>query len=141
MKKMKKVLIASMCVAAMGAVIVPVTGTIRSGKAEDTLTWDAIELASDYLRGDTITIPERDLSINGNAYDSVIKLTYPNGVTTAVASGEFNLVQPGQYTLIYEAKDENYKTYKENTGDNLQYLRLGSGFLAMTRKAKVIGKK
>ena len=112
---MKKVLIASMCVAAMGAVIVPVTGTIRSGKAEDTLTWDAIELASDYLRGDTITIPERDLSINGNAYDSVIKLTYPNGVTTAVASGEFNLVQPGQYTLIYEAKDENYKTYKDET--------------------------
>ncbi len=103
MKKMKKFLIASMCVAAMGAVIVPVTGTIRSGKAEDTLNWDEITIATDYNRGDTITIPECDLSVNGTSYDSVIKLKYPGGATTTIESGDFTLSQPGQYTLIYEA--------------------------------------
>ncbi len=113
MKKMKKFLIASMCVAAMGAIAVPVTGSILSGKAVDTLTWDEISIGAEYTRGSTITIPDRDLSINGNSYDSVIKLTYPNGVTTTVQSGDFNLAQPGQYTLSYEAQDEQYVTYKD----------------------------
>lgn len=106
MKKMKKFLIASMCIAAAGAIAAPVTGAILSGKAADTLTWEEIDIEAEYCRDDTIVIPERNLSIGGNTYDAVIKLKYPNGDTKTVQSGEFYLAQAGQYTLIYEAKDD-----------------------------------
>ena len=38
--------------------------------------------------------------------------------------------------IIPKRKSLNYKTYVENTGVSLQYLRLGSGFLNMTLKQK-----
>ena len=113
MKKMKKFLIASMCIAAVGAIAAPVTGAILSGKAADTLTWEEITLATEYRRDDTIVIPERDLSIGGNTYDAIIKLKYPNGDTKIVQSGEFRLAQPGKYTLIYEAKDNKSISYTD----------------------------
>ena len=113
MKKMKKFLIASMCIAAVGVIAAPVTSAIMSGKAADTLTWEDINLETEYCRDDTIVIPERNLSINGNTYDAVIKLKYPNGDTKMVQSGEFRLAQPGQYTLIYEAKDDNSISYTD----------------------------
>ena len=113
MKKMKKFLIASMCIAAAGAIAAPVTGAILSGKAADTLTWGEINLEAEYRRDDTIVIPERNLSIGGNTYEAVIKLKYPNGDTKIVQSGEFYLAQPGQYTLIYEAEDDNSVSYTD----------------------------
>ena len=38
--------------------------------------------------------------------------------------------------IIPKHKSLNYKTYIENTGVSLQYLRLGSGFLNMILKQK-----
>ena len=150
MKKMKKFLIASMCIAAVGVIAAPVTSAIMSGKAADTLTWEDINLETEYCRDDTIVIPERNLSINGNTYDAVIKLKYPNGDTKMVQSGEFRLAQPGQYTLIYEAKDDNSISYTDeetflvadklwsvgNTKSSIEYGTVGAASGLLVKLAK-----
>ena len=86
MKRMKKVLITSMCIAAMGVAMIPVSGAIWSGKADDIPTWEGITLQEEYLRDDTLNIPDASLAIGGNTYDANIKMKYPNGKVAMVES-------------------------------------------------------
>ncbi len=150
MKRMKKILIASMCVAAIGAIAAPVTGAVLSGKAADTPTWEEINFETSYIRDDTLNIPERSISINGNEYDATIRLVYPDGKKSIVESGDMALTQPGQYTLIYEAKDDSSVTYTDeipfmvadklwsvtNPKSSIEYGKVGSTDALMVKLAK-----
>lgn len=150
MKRMKKFLIASMCVAAIGAIAAPITGAVLSGKAADTPTWEEINLETSYVRDDTLSIPDRSISINGNAYDATIRLVYPDGKKSIVESGDMALTQPGQYTLIYEAKDDSSVLYTDeipflvadklwstsNPKSSIEYGKVGSTNALMVKLAK-----
>ena len=113
MKKTKKWLVASLCVALTGACIAPAAGLIVSKAVNSQPTWTEIALGSEYMIDETISIPERTLSVGGSDYQADIKLCYPNGVTVMMESGDFSFDMAGEYTLIYEAKDANSKYYKE----------------------------
>ena len=113
MKKTKKWLVASLCVALTGACIAPAAGLIVSKAVNSQPTWTEIALGGEYIIDDTITIPERTLSVGGSDYQADIKLSYPNGVTVMMESGDFSFETAGEYTLIYEVKDANSKYYKE----------------------------
>lgn len=111
MSKLKKLLIASLSVALAGAVAIPVTGAIV--KASNTEIWSDVAIEAEYLVNDTLNIPDRTLSIGGETYETTIKMTYPNGVTKTVKSGEFSLDVAGGYTLTYEVR-VNGKRYSES---------------------------
>ncbi|MBE5747945.1 MAG: hypothetical protein E7352_07225 [Clostridiales bacterium] len=145
MKRMKKILITSMCVAAMGAITAPVMGAIWSGKADDIPTWENITLQEEYLRNDTLTIPDASIAIGGNTYDASIKMKYPNGAVSMVESGDFALTQPGQYTLIYEAqgytKEVEFLVQDKlwsvgNPNSTVEYGKVGSTNALVVRLAK-----
>jgi len=110
MKRITKILMTSLCVATLGISLVS-AGGVLFGTAEDP-TWTDVEFATEYVRDDTLTIPERQLTIGDNAYDASIKLVYPNGTTTMVESGSMSLDVAGQYTIIYEATADA-QTYTE----------------------------
>lgn len=113
MKKTKKWIVASLCLALAGACIAPAVGMVVSKAVNSQPEWTEIALENEYVIDDTITIPERTLSVGGSDYQTDIKLCYPNGVTVMMESGDFAFEQAGVYTLIYEAKDANSKYYSE----------------------------
>lgn len=112
MKKTKKWIIASLCVGLAGVCAAPV-GMIVSKAVNSQPTWTDITLDNEYVIDDTITIPERTLSVGGSDYQADIKLCYPDGTTVMMESGDFSFDIAGEYTLIYEAKDANSKYYSE----------------------------
>ena len=113
MKKTKKWIIASLCVALAGACVAPAVGMVVSKAVNSQPEWTEITLDNEYVIDDMITIPERTLSVGGSDYQADIKLCYPNGVTVMMESGDFSFEQAGAYTLIYEVKDANSKYYSE----------------------------
>ncbi len=113
MKKTKKWIVASLCVALAGACVAPAVGMIVSKAVNSQPEWTKIDLDVEYVIDDTITIPERTLSVGGSEYQADIKLCYPDGVTVMMESGDFSFEEAGAYTLIYEAKDASSKYYKE----------------------------
>lgn len=113
MKQTKKWIVASLCVTLAGACIAPAAGIIVSKAVNSQPTWTEITLSNEYVIDDTIAIPERTLSVGGSDYQADIKLSYPNGITVMMESGDFSFEQAGEYTLIYEVKDANSKYYKE----------------------------
>ena len=113
MKKTKKWIIASLCVALAGACVAPAVGMVVSKAVNSQPEWTEITLDNKYVIDDMITIPERTLSVGGSDYQADIKLCYPNGVTVMMESGDFSFEQAGAYTLIYEVKDANSKYYSE----------------------------
>ena len=110
MKKTKKWIIASLCVALAGTVA-PAAGIIVSKAVNSQPSWTEITLGTEYIIDDTITIPACTLSVGGSDYQADIKLCYPDGSTVMMESGDFSFEQAGEYTLIYEAKDANAKYY------------------------------
>ncbi len=113
MKKTKKWIVASLCVALAGACVAPAVGMVVSKAVNSQPEWTNVDLKSEYVIDDTITIPERTLSVGGSEYQADIKLCYPDGVTVMQESGSFSFEEAGTYTLIYEAKDASSKYYKE----------------------------
>ncbi len=99
MSKLKKLLVASLCVALVGAVAVPVTDAIV--KASNTLEWSEVNFEEKYVVGDTVNIPERTLDKGGETYSTSITLTYPDGTTTSIQSGDLKLSMAGNYEVKY----------------------------------------
>ncbi len=114
MKKMQKLRVV-LCACLSLAVALPLVCTIASSQASNTPSWSEVSLSSTYLLQDTLTVPERTLTVGGKDYKTDIKLTYPNGSIEMIDAGERVLKTAGEYTLTYEAKDENGKFYKEET--------------------------
>ena len=110
MSKLKKLLITSLSAALLGACIVPVASAVV--KASATEDWSDVEIGKEYLVDEKVTIPERTLTIGGETYDASIKMTYPNGTTKWIESGDFLLETAGEYTLTYEVF-ANKKSYTE----------------------------
>ncbi|MBP3423246.1 MAG: hypothetical protein J6K86_05730 [Clostridia bacterium] len=100
MSKLKKLLVTSLSAALLGACIVPVASALV--KASATENWSEVEIGAEYLVDEKVTIPERTLTIGGETYEAAIKMTYPNGSTKWIESGEFVLETAGEYALTYE---------------------------------------
>ena len=110
MSKLKKLLVTSLSAALLGACIVPVTGAMI--KASATENWSKVEIEEEYLVDETLTVPGRTLTIGGETYDASIKMTYPDGSTKIISSGDLFLGMPGEYTITYEVRANN-KRYSE----------------------------
>lgn len=150
MTKVKKGILSCACLAVVVAVGVPLSKSIGSGEVDTTPTWSDISVLSTYGLYDTFTIPERTLSIGAEDYDADIKLLYPDGSVKMVSGGDITFTTAGQYTLIYEAKDNNAKYYKEEVdffvhsklwstskaGSSIVYDKLGDTYGLMVRLAK-----
>ena len=114
MNKMQKLRVA-LCACLSLAVVAPVVGAVASSQVGNVPSWSELSLFSAYGLHDTLSIPERTLSVGGKEYGANIKLEYPDGSIEMVDAGEKVLKMAGEYTLLYEAKDENGKFYRQET--------------------------
>lgn len=110
MSKLKKLLVTSLSAALLGACIVPVTGAMV--KASATEDWSNVHIEEEYIVDETLNVPSRTLTVGGQTYDASIKMTYPDGSTKIISSGEMVLSVPGEYAIAYEVR-ANGKRYSE----------------------------
>ena len=110
MNKLKKLLVTSLSAALISACVVPVASAVV--KASATEEWSKVDIDQEYIVDETLKLPSRTFSVGGEVYDATIKMTYPNGSTRIVSSGDMVLSMPGEYTITYEVR-VNKNTYRE----------------------------
>lgn len=92
------------------AVCVTLGAIFMPNKVDVSADWSAINLATTHTVGDTITIPERTLNVDGSSATATAIVKLPDGTATRLT--ELKLEESGLYTIIYTAKvgGETYYT-------------------------------
>ena len=79
-----------------------------SSKAEATLS--EVDLAETYTIGQTVTIPDATLTVDGTPRETTKTLVYPNGEAVAVDSAVMRM--SGEHQIVYKTM-VNGKLYEE----------------------------
>ena len=86
--------------------------------------WVQTQIKSEYTYGEIISIPERELSLDGTTTVATAVITYPNGATTTAKNVSLN--QNGEYKITYSAYI-NGKPYTKTEYFTVKYLTVNSG--------------
>ncbi len=114
-KRLVITLLSLISVACVSASVVTVAVNAQELRQATSVTWQQIELSSDLKIGDTLELPARSVTVDDKSYDATVKLIYPDG-TAVVRTDTYpqaKLSLAGEYTLSFEARDDNRTRHKD----------------------------
>ena len=83
--------------------------------ADERAVWEELSVSPEAMVDDTFALPSRHITVSGKEYEADVKLRRPDGITVIKTENYSEVVfeQAGKYTLIFEAKDDSGKRYKD----------------------------
>lgn len=87
-----------------------VSGGLFSAHTEAETTLSTVDIEEEYTIGETVTVPDATITVDGTAYEATKTLVYPNGNTAAVDSAVMRM--SGEYQIVYKAMVDG-KLYEE----------------------------
>lgn len=112
-KKLRMLAISTLC-----ALTVVCSGTAIATMSNQTalaatVEWSEVTLADTYLEGETVTIPDRTVNVDGTEVPAKATITCPDG---SVKTGESIVLDiAGEYTITYSAVIGSRPRYKSET--------------------------
>ncbi len=91
----------------LAALSITAAGGIAIAKNQATVTkaaenWQIGEISDEYLYGDSFSVPNATVEVNGEMVAATATVTYPDGTMTNTATVKLN--QAGQYVVTYRAQ-------------------------------------
>ena len=115
MKTKTKKLLLTVFVCLFFAVVAILFPVFLGAWADERAVWEELSVSPEAMVDDTFALPSRHITVSGKEYEADVKLRRPDGITVIKTENYSEVVfeQAGKYTLIFEAKDDSGKRYKD----------------------------
>lgn len=86
-----------------------------SARQAESVSWEEVNVSSSLSIGDTLSLPARSVTVDGKAYDSTVKIIYPDGSSLKKTAeySQAKLTLAGNYSLLFEARDDSGALHSE----------------------------